>query len=251
MQKNRRDVVAIIPCRYGSTRFPGKPLASLGGQPLFTYAYESARRSGAFKRVILATDDERILSVACGRGYETIMTTSGCRTGTDRICEAVTLMNLKDEIVINIQGDEPFIPSEALGVFVEYALKKCGSVVNGISKITNPYELMSAGVVKCVVGHDLRIVYLSRSPVPYSLNKTSQSNFYKQLGLYAFSVEQLKNFAKFGCSQLETAESVEMLRLIENNVPIYGAELEFKGISVDTPGDLEDAEEILRKKNEL
>ncbi len=245
--------LGIIPARYASTRFPGKPLAKLGGKPMIERVYEQV--SGQVDDVYVATDDERIEQTVKSFGGQAVMTSPDHRSGTDRCYEAFTHVGEGFDVVINIQGDEPFIQAEQLA-----ALKACFedertqiatlvkpfTVADGLPALENPNS------PKVVVDAAMHALYFSRSVIPYLRNCPkeewlSSHTFYKHIGLYAYRVEALKAITSLPQSQLELAESLEQLRWLENGYTIKVGISSIETIGIDTPEDLVKAEEYLKK----
>lgn len=233
----RVTVTAVIPARYGSTRFPGKPLAMLEGKPLFWYAYDSARRCELVDSVVVATDDRRITDMCLSLGVRSVLTGEH-QTGTDRVAEAVSA--LPGDLFINVQGDEPLISTAAITSTVE-ALRNAVAaggceVVNGCTLIRSEAELVSPHCVKVAIGPDSNIVFYSRVAIPS--NFRADYPRYRQLGLYGFTRAAIQQFASYPRGPLERAEDVELLRFIEHGHPVQVVDLPPSGPAVDTPEDL-------------
>ncbi len=240
--------IGIIPARYASSRFPGKPLADIGGKPMIRWVYE--RVAGSLDDVWVATDDARIEEAVKSFGGKVIMTSTTHRSGTERCLEAAERIGGSFDVIINIQGDEPFIQSKQIDAikacFLDHpdtclaTLIKPFSVKDGLEALTNPNS------PKVVVNRAGEALYFSRSVIPYLrgvpeeewLNKAV---FYKHIGLYAYRLETLKAIAALPVSPLEQAESLEQLRWLEYGFPIQTAITEMENIAVDTPEDLERA----------
>ena len=247
-------VSAIIPCRYGSSRFPGKPLAQICGKPMMEYPYQAAINSGLFEEVVIATDSIEIGRACDERGIKWVMTSKNHITGTDRAAEAVNYLKKPWDMLVNIQGDEPFIRIDDLVGLVKYGeLKK--STVNGYSIIEDIAQITNHGVVKIALSETKKVIGLSRSQIPYINNKSSKVNYYRQTGLYMFKKDDLILFNNRKQSNMELAEGIEMLRLIENDVTIYGFNIKNTGLAVDTASDLEIAqlemERIINEKTRI
>lgn len=238
--------LGIIPARYASTRFPGKPLALLGNKPMIQWVYE--RASAVLQDLVVATDDIRIKEVVEGFGGEAVMTSSRHQTGTERCAEALERIQEnqleKFTHVINIQGDEPLLSQAHLE-----ALKACFKdqstlIATLIQILPDIEDLGNPNVVKVVVDKQFQALYFSRSPLPY-IRKTPGQDLqhthacYTHIGLYAFKADVLRNLIKLPASPLEEAESLEQLRWLENAYPIQTVLTDHKSIGVDTPEDLE------------
>ena len=237
--------IGVIPARYGSTRFPGKPLANILGKPMIQHVWERASRAKTLEKVIIATDDERILKKAKEFGAEAVLTSPSLSSGTERVAEAAK--DLEVDIVANVQGDEPLIEPQA----IDEAIK---SLINNpkIPMATLAYrmikkkEIEDPNVVKVVFDKDNFALYFSRSPIPFS--KEYRSPFYKHLGLYIYRKEFLLKLAKMDPSSLEKIEGLEQLRVLENDYRIKVVETEYDSVGVDTPEDLERVKALLQKQ---
>ncbi|MDE5420213.1 3-deoxy-manno-octulosonate cytidylyltransferase [Labilibaculum sp. DW002] len=238
--------LGIIPARYASTRFPGKPLADISGKPMIQKVYEQA--SKALEQVWVATDDFRIEECVKSFGGKVIMTSPDHQSGTDRIAEAALKitekLNSQFDVVINIQGDEPFIQPEQIS-----SLKNCFScpsteIATLIKKISNSDEISDANKVKVVVNKDQRALYFSRSPIPFvrgeeKENWINKQSFFKHIGMYAYRYKALMEVTKLEQSPLELSESLEQLRWLENGYIIQTDTTKHESIGIDTPEDLE------------
>ena len=246
--------IAIIPARYASTRFPAKPLAILGGKMVVKRVYEQVKK--AIDKVVVATDDERIYDAVMSFGGEVVMTSSEHRSGTDRCAEAYEKLGYEADIVLNIQGDEPFITPEQIETLVKCfdsekidiaTLVKPFSAEDGIDALENPNS------PKVVINEAQEAIYFSRSVVPY-LRGVKRSEwlknhtFYKHIGIYAFRAETLKRVTTLPQSPLEKAESLEQLRWLESGYKIGVGVTNIETVGIDTPEDLERAEQFLRKQ---
>ncbi len=246
--------VGIIPARYASTRFPGKPLALLAGKPVIQHVYEQV--IGTLDDVYVATDDERIRDVVKNFGGKVIMTSANHKSGTDRCYEAFTAIEEYYDIIVNIQGDEPFIQSSQLNV-----LKKCfDDPTTQIATLVKPFTsedpfiaLKNINSPKVVINANRNALYFSRSIIPYQRNAEQKDwlknhIYYKHIGLYAYRSEVLKEITALPQSSLELAESLEQLRWLENGYTIKVGISEIETIGIDTPQDLIRAEEFLKNK---
>lgn len=246
--------VGIIPARYASTRFPGKPLALLAGKPVIQHVYEQV--IGILDDVYVATDDERIRDVVKNFGGKVIMTSANHKSGTDRCYEAFTAIEEYYDIIVNIQGDEPFIQSSQLNV-----LKKCfDDPTTQIATLVKPFTsedpfiaLKNINSPKVVINANRNALYFSRSIIPYQRNAEQKDwlknhTYYKHIGLYAYRSEVLKEITALPQSSLELAESLEQLRWLENGYTIKVGISEIETIGIDTPQDLIRAEEFLKNK---
>nr|VFK24414.1 MAG: 3-deoxy-manno-octulosonate cytidylyltransferase (CMP-KDO synthetase) [Candidatus Kentron sp. LPFa]VFK35825.1 MAG: 3-deoxy-manno-octulosonate cytidylyltransferase (CMP-KDO synthetase) [Candidatus Kentron sp. LPFa] len=251
----------IIPARYASSRFPGKPLAEIAGKPMLQHVYALASASGATD-VIIATDDERIRKAATDFGAKVCMTSENHASGTERIAEAIEKVGEPDHgIIINIQGDEPLLPPGlARQVAEDLSDHSDAQVATLCERITDTDTLFDPGVVKVVMGEGGYALYFSRLPIPYDRDHfENQANFlmppetpyYRHIGIYAYRAAFLRDYAARPRSALEKAESLEQLRVLHHGEKIHVSEAkEAPGIGVDTPADLKRVQEILEGKNE-
>ena len=247
--------VAIIPARYASTRFPGKPLALLGGKPVIQRVYEQV--SAVVEDAVVATDDERIFAAVEAFGGRVVMTSTEHRSGTDRCYEAYQKLGKAYDVVINVQGDEPFIAHSQLRAIMSCfddehtqiaTLVKPFAEEDGIEALENPNS------PKVVVDAASKAIYFSRSVIPYlrGVERTEwlkHHTFYKHIGMYAFRSEALREVTALPLSSLEKAESLEQLRWIENGYKIGVGISDVETVGIDTPEDLARAEEFLANKH--
>ena len=236
-------ITGIIPARFASTRFPGKPLVDIHGKSMLQRVYEQCLKS-KLDRLIVATDDERIVAHVNTFGGEVILTASTHRSGTDRIAEAVNQLNLQDDgIVVNIQGDEPFIHPEDINLLVACFENQTTQIatlvkkINAIETLENPYN------PKVVLNINKEALYFSRAPIPHlkDLKKEDWLNhntFYEHIGIYGFRTAVLKEISQLPSSLLEQKEGLEQLRWLENGYHIQTAETNSGSIAVDCPEDL-------------
>ncbi len=237
-------VIAVIPARYDSTRFPGKALAKLGEKYLIQHVYEQAVSSGVFNDVIVATDDQRILETVKEFKGNVKLTSKDHQSGTDRVAEVCE--NLDFDVVVNIQGDEPFIYGKPLEKLVSAFTDPEVQVASLMHKLDR--DINNPNNVKVVVDKNSFALYFSRSIIPFDQKKSKDTLYFKHIGVYAFRKETLLQFINFPVSKLEKIESLEQLRLLENGIKIKMIKTDYKGIGIDTPDDLEKAEEWLRDR---
>jgi 3-deoxy-manno-octulosonate cytidylyltransferase (CMP-KDO synthetase) len=249
--------IAIIPARYASTRFPGKPLAMLGGKTVIQRVYEQT--AGTLDEVYVATDDERIENAVKAFGGNVVMTSSAHKSGTDRCYEAYTKVGATFDGIINVQGDEPFVqPSQLEGLMACFA----GDPSTQIATLVKPFAadapweaLLNANSPKVVVDKAMNALYFSRSIIPYQRNTgqagwLKQHTYYKHIGLYAYRSEVLKELVNLPPSALEEAESLEQLRWLENGYRIKTGLTASETIGIDTPEDLARAEQFLKTQTQ-
>lgn len=235
-------VIGIIPARYASSRFPGKMLAQLQGSPILKHTFNSASSSPILDQLIIATDDDRIRKIAEEFGAEVVMTSPSCPTGTDRIGEAIASLDLHpDDIVINIQGDEPCISPMAIEAVANKLLNDEGAVMStALYLLTSSDQLADRSLVKCAVGVNQRALYFSRAPIPTP---------YGHIGIYGYRVHFLRTYIEIAPTPLQTAEDLEQLRALEHGYPIAVAIIPEAMIGVNTPEDLTRLEELLCSQN--
>ena len=245
-------IQAIIPARYASTRFPGKPLAQLGGKEIIQHVYE--RAAEVFEEVWVATDDERIAAVVERFGGKCVMTSAAHKSGTVRCRQAMHKTGLHPDIVVNIQGDEPFVRQEQLRELCrcfEDESTQIATLVKPFTPEMGLEALKNPNSPKVVVGLQQQALYFSRSVIPYLRNVPeeqwlSRHTFYKHIGLYAYRAEMLDQITDLRQSPLELAESLEQLRWLEAGLKIRVGFTNRETIGIDTPEDLRKAEEFLR-----
>ncbi|MCE5194973.1 MAG: 3-deoxy-manno-octulosonate cytidylyltransferase [Nitrospiraceae bacterium] len=246
--------IVIIPARYDSTRFPGKPLVSLKGKPIIQHVYENSRKSRLAKGVIVATDSEKIFESVNAFGGKAVMTSTTHESGTDRIAEAASSMDY--DIIVNVQGDEPFIKAEMIDDVISLLDDENASIGTLMQKITEPEEILDPNVVKVVCDSNGFAMYFSRAPIPFNrdnwkslsvLNlKNETENFcFKHIGIYSYRKDVLLKISKMKPGILENIERLEQLRAMVNGIKIKVKETPFVTIGIDTPKDLERAEKWL------
>ena len=248
-------IVGIIPARYASTRFPGKPLALIKGKPMIQRVYEQALKS-KLDAVVIATDDVRIADAVMDFGGQYVMTSPNHRSGTDRCCEALDLLKTKYDAVVNIQGDEPFIDPKQIDLLVDLIVRDDTPLASLAKRIDDADELFSPNAVKVVVNQEGNALYFSRNPIPFMRNVDRdewlvKGRFYKHIGIYAYKADVLHQVARMEPSALEQAESLEQLRWLENGLAIRMALSDAENISIDTPDDLHRAEQYAQTKPEI
>ncbi len=235
----------MIPARYAASRFPGKLMQDLAGKPVILRTYEAALRTGLFDEVFVVTDSTIIFDTITEAGGKAIMSKEEHECGSDRIAEAVE--NIDVDIIVNVQGDEPFTDKKSLqgvlGVFQDDPKQEI-DLASLMTRITDPSEINNPNTVKVIVDHRDFALYFSRSPIPYPRDEQRNISYYKHKGIYAFRKGALLDFRKLPMLPLEAAEKIEAIRYLEYGKKIKMVETEVTGIEIDTPEDLERAKEV-------
>lgn len=252
------DFIAIIPARLASTRLPNKPLADIMGKPMIVRTAEQVRKSGA-KAIYIATDSPQVADVVKQYGFDSLITQSSHPTGTDRLSEAVNLLNLKDgEVVVNIQGDEPLISPETINAVAAQLQQHPNAA---IATVATPYtqaaHFFNPNSVKVVCGLSGQALYFSRAPIPWSRDAMQQDpnalapglNALQHIGIYAYRASFLRQFPNLARGPLETHESLEQLRALENgySISVYISPAA-PALGVDTLADLDNVREIFKNR---
>jgi len=242
--------IALIPARYGSSRFPGKALADLLGKPLIQWVYERTRGVPRLDGIFVATDDLRIRDCVTGFGGQAVMTRPDHPSGSDRLAEAADLLGLHpQDIIINIQGDQPVFPPEIIGYLGGILEFNCAAAMaTPALRLTDLGLATNPNVVKVVFDHRGRALYFSRSPLPY-WRDGERPYFYKHIGIYAYRVDFLKNFVTLPPGRWEQAEKLEQLRALEYGYPIQVLPITGDTLEVDTPEDLARVAKYLRQES--
>ncbi len=252
MEINQLNFVGIIPARYASSRFPGKPLALIAGKTMIERVYEQT--SKALENVYVATDDQRIFDAVGSFGGKVLMTSDNHKSGTERCNDAYNKLEKSFDVVINIQGDEPFIQpgqiKELQNCFTD-TQTEIATLVKRITDKDGPDFLKNPNHPKVVISRDNYAMYFSRSPIPYFRGKDKKewlksTAYYKHIGIYAYRVEVLRKITSLSPSPLETAESLEQLRWLENGYRIKVGFTDIESIGIDTPDDLEKVQALLK-----
>jgi 3-deoxy-manno-octulosonate cytidylyltransferase (CMP-KDO synthetase) len=243
--------IAIIPARYAAKRLPGKPLVTLAGKSMIERVWARVSRAQKISRVMVATDDERILQAVAAFGGEAVMTRAEHRSGTERVAEvAATAIRGGDDIFVNVQGDEPLIEPEAIDAAVE-AMESDEQVLIATLAvpITRPADIMDPNIVKVVLDFDDNALYFSRAPIPWVRDREApvHARHLKHLGLYSFRRDALLDFPTLPLGDLERVEQLEQLRWMENGYKIRVAETSHDSISVDVAEDVARVEKLLRE----
>ncbi|MFO7890957.1 MAG: 3-deoxy-manno-octulosonate cytidylyltransferase [bacterium] len=247
-------VIGIIPARYASSRLPGKPLADIGGKPMIQRVWERAKKSKHTDKIIIATDDKRIYGSVKQFTNDVIMTPVELESGTDRV--AYTARNYEADIIVNIQGDEPFISPEEVDQVAEILINDPHPVMGTlIKKIKNAEELESPDTAKVVIDREGYAIYFSRSPIPFKRGFSDknewlkQGTYYKHIGIYSYRKNFLKKFFNQESGLLENTERLEQLRVLENGYRIKTAVTDYEPMCVDTKEDLKRVREKISYRN--
>lgn len=244
-------ILGIIPARFASTRFPGKPLAPIAGKTMIQRVYEQASQSASLVDVIVATDDERIYDAVSAFGGRAVMTDPVHPSGTDRCAEALHASGIISDAVINIQGDEPFISPHQIDLVADVLKQGQFSIATLVKVIQDETELFSPNIPKVVLDFDGSALYFSRQAIPH-LRGVPESQwlgshrFFKHIGIYGYTAEVLPQLTKLEQGILEKAESLEQLRWLEHGLRIGTRVTDLETVSVDVPADIERAEALLK-----
>lgn len=239
-------ILGIIPARYASTRFPGKPLADIDGKTMIQRVYSQALKSAALNNVVVATDDERIVAHVESFGGKVLMTSPDHENGTSRCHEAVLILKSKGQdydAVINIQGDEPYIDPAQIDMVSQLLSQRQAAIATLVKEINSTGDLFNENVVKVVVDNKMNALYFSRQPIPFVRGTmpddwAGQFVFYKHIGIYGYRTRILGEIVKLNQGKLETAEKLEQLRWLENSYVVAVDVTEIESLAIDTPGDL-------------
>lgn len=244
-------IIGVIPARYKSSRFPGKPLADIAGKPMIYWVYQQCKKVDDFDEVYVATDDELIFKTCKELGVEVIMTSDTHRTGTDRIGEVAR--KIPADLIVNIQGDEPLIEPETIRqAILPFYDNPDLQISNLMTKIKDPVDVVNFTVPKVIVNKENIGVYLTRATAPYPKGSIDYS-YYKQVCVYGFKPEALKFYCdygiKYGKARVEAIEDIEILRFIENGYKVQYIEVDSETIAVDTQNDLERVNQYVKEHN--
>ncbi len=242
------EVLAVIPARFASSRFPGKPLASIDGRPMIQHVFDRVRQAERVSHVVVATDDAKIQKAVEEFGGEALMTRSDHRSGTDRVAEVAAHVPAK--IYVNVQGDEPLVDPGTIDALVSAMLEEESvQIATPCSAIHTRDDIMDPNIVKVVRNFEGDALYFSRAPIPWVRDRVEKvaAQHWKHLGLYAYRRDALLDFPTLPPGDLEKLEQLEQLRWLENDYRIRVVETEYDAISVDVPADLERVNKILRE----
>ncbi|MFV0541109.1 MAG: 3-deoxy-manno-octulosonate cytidylyltransferase [Aestuariibaculum sp.] len=238
-------IISMIPARYSASRFPGKLMQDLGGKPVILRTYEATVATHLFDEVFVVTDSDIIYNTIVNNGGKAIMSKKEHQCGSDRIAEAIENMNI--DIVVNVQGDEPFTEKESLKKLIAVFKDDKDKTIDLASlmvHITNEDEIKNPNTVKVIVDKNNFALYFSRSPIPYPRDKEVSARYYKHKGVYAFRKEALLDFYHLPMLSLEASEKIECIRYLEYGKRIKMVETHVEGVEIDTPEDLERAKKI-------
>ncbi|MBK7123095.1 MAG: 3-deoxy-manno-octulosonate cytidylyltransferase [Chitinophagaceae bacterium] len=236
--------IAMIPARYAATRFPAKLMQLLGDKTVILHTYNNTVATGLFDEVMVVTDSEIIFNEITSHGGKAVMSKREHESGSDRIAEAITDLNV--DIVVNVQGDEPFVQKDPLEKLLAVFSDQSVQVASLMQVLTEEKFIADPNYVKVAVDKNFNALFFSRSPIPYHRDKNISPVYYEHIGVYAFRKAALLNFTSWPITPLEAAEKIECLRYLENGVPLKMVVTEYMGIEIDTPEDLVRAASLLR-----
>ncbi len=241
-------VIALIPARFAATRFPGKLMKVLNGKTILQRTYEAVTQTNLFDEVIVVCDDQRLIDHMHVIGGKAVLSVNEHESGTDRIAEAA--IDIEADVIINIQGDEPFISTESLVKVIDLFQDETVQVASLMLPIEEDEKINNPNCVKVVVDKKMRALYFSRSPIPYFRDDSFPKSAYQHIGVYGFRKEVLLAFSKLPVSDLERIEKLENLRMLENGISVHLAVIDHVGISIDTEEDFLKAKAYLDAKGE-
>ena len=236
-------VVALIPARYAATRFPGKLMQQLGDKTVIRHTYDATVATGLFDEVIVVTDSEIIFNEIVAQGGHARMSVKEQQSGTDRIAEAAA--GIAVDIIVNVQGDEPFVKKEPLEKLLQQFNDPSVQVASLMQVMTGRNDILDPNFVKVVVDKNMNSLFFSRSVIPCPGDKNIPAVYYEHIGVYAFRKQALINFTQWPVSVLEATEKIECLRYLENGVPLRMVVVDYMGVEIDTPEDLERAVKLI------
>ncbi|HRE39082.1 MAG TPA: 3-deoxy-manno-octulosonate cytidylyltransferase [Chitinophagaceae bacterium] len=234
---------AFIPARYAATRFPGKLMQLLGGKSVIRHTYENTVATGLFDEVIVVTDSDIIYTEITAAGGKAVMSQHEHESGSDRIAEAAAEMEV--DIIVNVQGDTPFVKKEPLEKLLKQFDDPAVQVASMMQVLTDRNDIMDPNFVKVAVDKNMNSLFFSRAVIPYPRDKEFPTTYYEHIGVYAFRKQALMSFTQWPMTPLESAEKVECLRYLENGIPLRMIVVDYMGVEIDTPEDLEKAAKLL------
>lgn len=235
--------IAMIPARYAATRFPAKLMQVLGSKTVIRHTYDATVATGLFDEVLVVTDSEIIFTEITAAGGKALMSRNSHESGSDRIAEAAA--DLEVDIIVNVQGDTPFVKKKPLEQLLEQFRDPAVQVASMMQVLTDRDDIMDPNFVKVAVDKNSNALFFSRAVIPYPRDKAYPTTYYEHIGVYAFRKPALMNFTQWPMTPLESAEKVECLRYLENGVPIRMITVDYMGVEIDTPEDLEKAARLL------
>jgi 3-deoxy-manno-octulosonate cytidylyltransferase (CMP-KDO synthetase) len=235
--------IAMIPARYAATRFPGKLMQLLGNKTVIRQTYDATVATGLFDEVVVVTDSEIIFSEIEAAGGRVVMSQYEHESGSDRIAEAAADMDV--DIIVNVQGDTPFVKREPLEKLLQQFDDASVQVASMMQVLTKQSEIDDPNFVKVAVDKNMNSLFFSRSVIPYPRDKNIPVTYYEHIGVYAFRKEALINFTQWPVTPVEAAEKIECLRYLENGVPLRMIVVDYMGVEIDTPDDLAKAAKLL------
>jgi 3-deoxy-manno-octulosonate cytidylyltransferase (CMP-KDO synthetase) len=234
----------MIPARYAATRFPGKLMQLLADKPVIRHTYDATVATGLFDKVIVVTDSDIIYQEISSHGGKAVMSKKEHESGTDRIAEAAE--SLDADIIINVQGDTPFVKREPLEKLLKQFDDPSVQVASMMQVLTKQNEIDDPNFVKVAVDKDMNSLFFSRSVIPYPRDKKAPVTYYEHIGVYAFRKKALLDFTKWAVTPLEAAEKIECLRYLEYGIPLRMVIVDYMGVEIDTPEDLEKAGKLIK-----
>lgn len=232
-------ILGIIPARYASTRFPAKPLIDIAGKTMIQRVYEQAKQCTLFSKIIVATDDDKIYDHVLQIGGDVMMTSTTHQNGTERCAEVIENLSDQFDIIINIQGDEPFVDPALFTILIQAFKDPQIQIATLIKPIIDKAYIDNPNIIKVVKSVTNKALYFSRAAIPFQRNEAAKIQFYKHIGLYAYRKEVLLEIVKLGAGVYEQIEMLEQLRWLENNYPIHLIETDLEADSIDVPADLD------------
>ncbi len=233
----------MIPARYAATRFPGKLMQLLAGKTVIRHTYDATLATGLFDEVIVVTDSEMIYTEITAAGGNIVMSKHEHESGSDRIAEAAAAMEV--DIIVNVQGDTPFVKKEPLQKLLQQFEDASVQVASLMQVITSSNDILDPNYVKVTVDRNWNSLFFSRSVIPYPRDKNIPATYFEHIGVYAFRKQALMDFTQWPVGVLEAVEKIECLRYLENGVPLRMVVVDYMGVEIDTPEDLERASKLL------
>ncbi|MFN8248482.1 MAG: 3-deoxy-manno-octulosonate cytidylyltransferase [Ferruginibacter sp.] len=235
--------IAMIPARYAATRFPAKLMQQLGNKSVIRHTYDNTLATGLFEEVYVVTDSDIIFNEITSNGGKAVMSKKNHESGSDRIAEAIADMDI--DIVVNVQGDEPFVQKDPLEKLLATFADENVQVASLMQVLTEEKFVNDPNYVKVAIDENFNSLFFSRSPIPYHRDKTVKPVYYEHIGVYAFRKQALLNFTSWPMTPLEAAEKIECLRYLEHGIPLKMVVTAYMGVEIDTPEDLERAAKFM------